>query len=134
MQKDLQIDISDVTPTSKSKWIKVKGKAIDRIRKIMKEDMQEKTKCRTIQNDKWERKQYIRKCEINAIKDVMRNRLHMWNTKCNYKKNVSDTTCPLCRTEEDITEHTMVYQEENTYNLLDENEKNWEKNCCNIQE
>ena len=35
---------------------KVKGKAIDGVRKRMKEDMQEKTKCCTIQNDKWERK------------------------------------------------------------------------------
>ena len=59
--KDLQIDISDVTSTSKSKWKKkVKGKAIDRIRKRMKEDMQEKTKCCTLWNDRWERKQYIK--------------------------------------------------------------------------
>ena len=43
--KDLQIDISDVTSTSKLKWKKkVKGKAIDRTRKRMKEDMQEKNK------------------------------------------------------------------------------------------
>ena len=48
--------------------------------------MQEKPKCPTIQNDKWERKQYIEKCESDAIKDVMEIRLHMWNTKCNYKK------------------------------------------------
>ena len=47
--KDLQIDISDVTSTSKSEWKKkVKGKAIDRIRKRMKEDMQKKTKCRMV--------------------------------------------------------------------------------------
>ena len=52
----------------------------------------------------------------------------MWNTKCNYKRNESDTTCPLCKTEEDTTEHIMVWQEgNNTYNLLDENEKDWEK-------
>ena len=60
---------------------KVKGRVIDGIRKRMKKDMQEKTKCCTIQNDKWERKQYIKKCEINTIKDVMKIRLHMWNTK-----------------------------------------------------
>ena len=35
---------------------KVKVKPIDRIRKRMKEDMQEKTKCCTMQNKKWERK------------------------------------------------------------------------------
>ena len=52
IEKDLKIDISDVTSTSKSEWEKkVKGKAIDRIRKRMKEDIQEKTKCRTLRKD-----------------------------------------------------------------------------------
>ena len=37
----------------------------------------------------------------------------MWNTKCNYKRNESDTTCPLCKTEEDTTEHIMVCKEGN---------------------
>ena len=90
--------------------------------------MQEKTKCRTLRNDKWERKQYIKKCESNTIKDVIKIRLHMSNTKCNYKRNELDTTCPLCITEEDTTECIMICQEENNiYNLLDANEKDWEK-------
>ena len=38
------------------------------IRKRTNKDMQEKTKCHTIQNDKWERKQYIKKHESNTIK------------------------------------------------------------------
>ena len=92
--------------------------------------MQEKPKCPTIQNDKWERKRYIEKCENDALKDVMKIRLHMWNTKCNCKKkkkNESNITCHLCRTE-DTTQHIMVCQEgNNTYNLLDENEKDWKK-------
>ena len=68
------------------------------------------------------------KCESNTIIDVMKIRLYMWNTKCNYKRNESDTTCPLCKTEEDTTEHIMVCQEgNNLYNLLDENEKDWGK-------
>ena len=96
-------------------------------KKRMKEDMQEKTKCQ-IRNDKCNRKQYIRKCESNTIKDVIKIRLHVWNTKCNYKRNESDTIFPLCKTEEDNTEHIMVCQEgNNMYNLLDENEKDWEK-------
>ena len=52
----------------------------------------------------------------------------MCNTKCNYKRNESDTACPLCKTEEDTTEHIMVCQEgNNAYNSLDENEKDWDK-------
>ena len=42
------------------------------MRKRMKEDMQVKTKCRTIQNDKWERKQHIKKCE-SKTRDYFRN-------------------------------------------------------------
>ena len=66
----------------------------------MKEDMQQKTKCPKI----------FKKCESNTVEDIMKIRLYMWNTKCNYKRNESDTTCPLCRTEEDTLEHIMVYQ------------------------
>ena len=134
--KDLQIDISDIPSTSKSKWKKIKGKAIDRIRKRIKEGRQEKTKCCTIQNDKLERKQYIKKCESNTIKDVMKIRLYMWNTKCNYKRNESDTTCVLCRTEEDTTEHIMICQDgNNTYNtFIGMKMKRTGKNNCNIQE
>ena len=106
---------------------KVKGKAIDKIRKRIKEDMQGKTKYRTLRNDKWERKQYIKKCKSNTIKDLISIRLHMWKTKCNVK-NESDTTCLLCKTEENTPEDIMVCQERShTYNLLDENEKDWEK-------
>ena len=50
----------------------------------------------------------------------------MWNTKCNYKRNESNT-CHLCRTE-DTTDHIMVCQEgNNTYTLMDENEEDCEK-------
>ena len=85
----------------------------------MKEDMHEKTNCCTIQNDKLERKQYIKKCKGYTTKDVTKIRLNMYNTQCNYKRNESDKTCPLC-----TTEHIMVCQEvSNKYILLDENEK-----------
>ena len=51
----------------------------------------------------------------------------MRDKKCNVK-NESDTTCFLCKTEKDTPEYIMVCQERNnTYNLLDENEKDWEK-------
>ena len=100
----------------------------------MKEDLQEKTKCRTIKNGKWERKQCIKKCESNFIKDVMKIRLHVSNTKWNYIRNESDTTYPLCRKEEDAKQHVMVCQEgNNASNLLYENEMDLEKSY-NIQE
>ena len=78
----------------------------------MKEDLQEKTKCRTIKNGKWERKQCIKKCESNFIKDVMKIRLHVSNTKWNYIRNESDTTYPLCRKEEDTKQHEWYARKE----------------------
>ena len=43
----------------------------------MKEDMHEKTNCCRIQNDKLERKQYIKKCKGYTTKDVTKIRLNM---------------------------------------------------------
>ena len=41
---------------------------------------------------------------------------------------MNQTISPLSKREEDTTKHIMVFHEgNNTYNLLDENEKDWEK-------
>ena len=70
----------------------------------------------------------ISKCESDTIKDVIKIRLHMWNTKCNYKRIRSDTTCPLCKTEEGTHRAQNGIQEgNNMHNLLDKNEKDQEK-------
>ena len=77
-------------------------------------------------NGKWNN--ISKSVKSNTIKDVIKIRLHIWNTKWNYKRNELDTTYPLCKTEEDTTEHIIICQEGNsTYNLLDENGKDWEK-------
>ena len=31
----------------------------------------------------------------------------MWDVKNNYPKNDTDTICPICRKEEDTTEHVL---------------------------
>ena len=77
--KDLQIHISDVTSASKSKrggggGGGKEGKAIDRIRKRMIEDVQKKIKC-CIRNDKLGKKQYIKKCESNSLKYNKKNQI-----------------------------------------------------------
>lgn len=99
MQKNLK-DISDFNLASKSKSEKKgKGKARDKIKERMKGDVQEKTKCRLIQKDKWERTQYTKKCESNTTKDV-------------------DTTCLLYKTEGETKEHIVVCQEENLLDII----------------
>ena len=120
----------DSTTTSKSKWKKKrKGKAIDRIRKRMKEDIYA-GKTKMSHNTEWQMgKETIywkvwkwchKRCHENQITYVE----HKMQLQ---KKNESNITCHLCRTE-DTTQHIMVCHEgNNTYNLLDENEKDWKK-------
>ena len=62
------------------------------------------------------------------VKRCHKNQITYVKHKMQLQRNESDTTCPLCKTEEDTKEHIMVCQEgNNTCNLLDENEKGWEK-------
>ena len=57
----------------------------------------------------------------------------MWNTKGNYKRNESKTTCPLCRTEEDTTEHIIVYAKKEIIHIIYWMKmKRAGKNSCNI--
>ena len=65
----------------------------------MKDDVQEKTKCRLIQKDKQEKKQYTKKCESNTTKDV-------------------DAKCVLYKTEGETKEHIIVCQEENLLDII----------------
>ena len=57
-----------------------------------------KTKARTIAEDKWERKKYLQECDSNTMKDVIKTRLHMWQLNCNYKRDNTDTKSPLKKT------------------------------------
>ena len=52
-------------------------------------------------------KEYVKKGNTDDIKDILKIKLHMWDVKKNYPKNDTDTTCPICRKEEDTTEHVL---------------------------
>ena len=52
-----------------------------------KQEMSNKTKARTIVEDKWERKKYLQECDSDTIKDVIKIKLHMWQVNCNYKRD-----------------------------------------------
>ena len=60
-----------------------------------KQEMTNKTKARTIIEDKWGRKKSLQECDSETIKNVIKIRLHMWQLSCNYKKDSTDTKCPL---------------------------------------
>ena len=95
-------------------------------------DMQKKNEM--LHNTEWQMGKEIihQKRWSNTQRMSSRSDYIICGTECNYKRYESETTYPLCRTEEDTTEHIMVYQEgSNTYNLLNENKKDWENSCNN---
>ena len=44
----------------------------------MIEEIAGRTKCGTIENDKWGRKEYRKESNSGTIKDIIKLRLHMW--------------------------------------------------------
>ena len=101
------------------------GKSIE---EKTKQEMINKTKVRTIIKDQWERKKYLQECDSETIKeDVIKIRLHMWQVSCSYKRDNTDTKCPLCKKLEDTTEHVLEYEKDKKFTLSKENSKGeWE--------
>ena len=87
--------------------------------------MGNKTKFRTVRDDKWERKEYITTCDSDLVKDIIKIRLHMWELKKNYQREEEDTKCPICNQKEDTTEHVLECQTaETVYKIKDNNTPN----------
>ena len=123
------LKIKNVENMSQSKWKKqVKEKIAKSIEERTKQEMANKTKARTIVEDKWERKKYLQECDSNIIKDVIKIRLHMWQVIWNYKRDNTDNKCPLCQKLEDTTEHVLEFEKAKKFRLSKENSKEeWEE-------
>ena len=94
------------------------------------DDLKEKTKARTMQKDKWLMKEYIENGNADDIKDILKIKLHMWNVKKNYPKNDTNTICPICRKEEDTTEHVLdceVVLEKGKHTIRSSNINHWKQ-------
>ena len=107
--KETNIDVSVVTAVSKSKWKKLcKDKIIEVMIKRLRHEMENKTKSRFVQNDRWEKKKYIEQLDGWIAIDVLKIRLNMWPLKMNYKKsNEEEYLCPKCNLQNDTTEHIV---------------------------
>ena len=94
--KELEINTSKVGAVKKStpkRLVKYKmKKKIERLKK----EMEDKTKSRTIKEDKWKMKDYILNSNGEEARDAMLTRLHMWNVQMNYRKEKESVLCPLC--------------------------------------
>ena len=116
---------------SKSKWKKqVKGKIGKLIEERTKQEMANKTKARTIVEDKWERKKYLQECDSDIIKNVIKIRLHMWQVNCNYKRDNTDTKCPLCQ--KHTTERVLECEKAKKFTLSKENSKEEQEEITEI--
>ena len=94
--------------------------------------MRQKTKSRTIKDDKWERKKYIEQSKGVIVKDIIKIRLHMWDLKKNYKEE--EALCPLCEADGDTTEHVLKYgrdrgnrKQRKERNIKNNTEEEWEQ-------
>ena len=104
----------------------MKEKFISKVKKRIGEEMAESTKCRTIENDKWGRKQYIKESNSEMIKDIIKIRLHMWEFKVNYGKKGLDNRCPMCQSEVHTTKHVLECNKgDKKFNLNDERGEEW---------
>ena len=83
----IKMDIDQEGKIKKSTWKReVKTKIKDKIQQRLTDNINEKTKARTIQKDKWLMKEYIKNGNADDIKDTLKSRLHMWDVKKNYPK------------------------------------------------
>ena len=127
--QEIGLKIKNVENMSKSKWKKqVKEKIGKSIEERTKQEMANKTKARTIVEDKCERKKQLQECDIDTIKDVIKIRLHMWQVNCNYKRDNTDTKCPLSQKSEGTTDHVLECQKAEKFTLSNENsQEEWEE-------
>ena len=95
----------DEKDTIKSAWKKyVKTKITEVEEQEIRKQCREKTKARTVKEDEYECKSYLRSVTLKEVKKIARYRLHMCKLPSNYRqKGVS--MCPLCEEEEGRTEH-----------------------------
>ena len=73
-----------------------KYKVQNKIQQRVEKEMENKTKLRTVREDKWGRKEYIETCDSDLVKDIIKIRLHKWELKMNYPREEEDMKCPIC--------------------------------------
>ena len=113
----------------KSRWKENRSKNNKSIEERAKQEMTNKTKARTIIEDKWERKKYLQECDSGTIKDVIKIRLHKWQVSSNYKRDNTDNKCPLYKKKtEETAEHVLECEKDKKFTLNKENSKGeWEE-------
>ena len=125
--ESIGMNIDQAVKMKKSTWKReAKPKIKKKIQQRLIDDLKEKTKARTIQKDKWLMKEYIENVNTDDIKDILKIRLHMQDVRKNYPKNDTDTIYPICRKEEDTTEHVLEVEfEKGKLTIGSSNKNHW---------
>ena len=101
------IEIDKVRTWTKEECKKViKGKIKEKIEHDLQVSKHDRTKLRFIENT--DRKKYIEELEYNDCVTVLKLRLNMAETKCNFKGNYpNNKNCEICKEDLDTTEHLL---------------------------
>lgn len=84
-----------------------------------------RTKCWTVENDNWGRKEYRKESNIGSVKDKIKIRLYMCELKVNYRRKSLGNRCPMCQTK-DTAEHGLECKKgDKKFTLNDERGKGW---------
>ena len=99
-----EIEEINVGETKKSAWKKiVKKKIQNKMEKEIRSKCREMKKGRTVAEDKYCRKEYLKETTVEESKQITKMRLHMSKLPCNYGR--SGECCWLCEKEDVNTEH-----------------------------
>ena len=104
------IELNDIRTWSKFQCKHITKRRIeDRIQELFQESKQEMRKLRFIQE--FGKKKYLDDLEYQDSITMLKVRLNMIETKCNYKGNFKENEmCQICQAERDTTEHLLVCQ------------------------
>ena len=93
---------------TKSAWKKtVKERINETEKELLKEECRGKTKCRTVVDDAYTMKGYLKESGMETGKSILKARSHMVKLPANYKSINEDAMCVLCGKEEGTTEHVF---------------------------
>ena len=91
--------------TLKSTWkAHVKKKIGEAMEREIVEECRRMKKTRTVMNDKYEKKDYLKSTGLKMTKTILKTRLHMTRIAGNYKGR-GEGTCGLCKKSKGTTEH-----------------------------
>ena len=94
----------------------------------MKQDKEQNQRQLKMVNGKG--KKYIEQCKEDIVKDIIKIRLHIWDLRKNYKKEEEQPSRPLCKIEEDTTEHMLRCgrdTDRKQRNIRNNTEEKWEE-------